>query len=98
MRKILKVFWETTPLLFGVVLAYLFWQNNFLLAVLYAATVFVLLYVHADRSEITVFFYGVLVGSIVEVIGTQVRGTNLSRTPIFLAFLYGFQFHGATVL
>ena len=93
-----KIFQETLPILFGIVLSYLFWRNNVLLFSLYLALTLILIYLHKDRTEITVFIYGILVGTLVEVLGTQVSGYQSFSQPDFggipmwlpLAWGYGF--------
>ena len=61
MTKTLKVFIETLPILFGI-----------------------LILRHRDNSEFAIFIYGIIIGGLVEVIGTQVSGYQSFTEPDFL--------------
>ncbi|OGF76773.1 hypothetical protein A3E62_00965 [Candidatus Giovannonibacteria bacterium RIFCSPHIGHO2_12_FULL_44_29] len=84
MTKTLKVFIETLPILFGILLSYLFWQNSFVLFIIYIALSVVLILRHRDNSEFAIFIYGIIIGGLVEVIGTQVSGYQSFTEPDFL--------------
>lgn len=94
----MRVFVETLPILFGILLSYLFWRNNFLLFVIYLALTLVLIYFHGDKTEFVIFAYGILIGAIVEVIGTQVSGyqsfakPDLGGIPLWLPIAWGYGF------
>jgi len=96
--KLSNVFLETLPILFGILLSYLFWQHNVLLFVIYLALSLGLIYYHKDKSELIIFIYGIVIGAIVEVIGTQVSGYQLFTNPdvggiplwVPIAWGYGF--------
>lgn len=72
------------PIFFGILFSYLFWQNTILLFMVYVLFTAALIYFHKDKSEWIVFIYGVVVGFIVEVIGTQVSGYQSFINPDFL--------------
>ena len=98
MTKLSKVFIETLPILFGILLSYLFWQNNVLLFIIYLVLTFGLIYFHKDKTEYSIFVYGIFIGIIVEVIGTQVSGyqsftkPDFGGIPIWLPIAWGYGF------
>jgi len=97
-EKISKVFIETLPIFFGILLSYLFWENNMLLFIIYLALTLGLIYFHKDKIEFIIFAYGILVGAIVEIIGTQVSGyqsftkPDFGGIPIWLPVVWGYGF------
>ena len=62
MIKTFKIFIETLPILFGILLSYLFWQNNFLLLVIYLILTVALIFWRGDNSEFAIFAYGIIIG------------------------------------
>ena len=98
MTKFSKVFVETLPILFGILLSYLFWQNNLLLFIFYLFLTLLLIYFHKDKAEYFIFVYGILVGIVVEVIGTQISGyqsftkPDFGGIPIWLPIAWGYGF------
>ena len=98
MSKIVKVFIETLPILFGILLSYLFWQNNFLLLAIYLILTVVLILWRGDNTEFAIFAYGIIIGGIVEIIGTEVSGyqsftnPNFFGVPIWLPIVWGYGF------
>ena len=98
MNKIAKVFIETLPILFGILFSYLFWQNSFLLFAIYIILSVVLILWRGDNSEFTIFIYGIIIGGLVEVIGTQVSGyqsfaePDFLGIPIWLPIVWGYGF------
>ena len=98
MRKLTKVFIETLPILFGIFLSYLFWQDNVLLLIIYLVLTLGLIYFHKDKPEFIIFAYGILIGAIVEVIGTQISGyqsftkPDFGGIPIWLPIVWGYGF------
>ena len=98
MNKLSKVFIETLPILFGILLSYLFWQNNILLFIIYLVLTLGLIYFHKDKAEFVIFAYGILIGAIVEVIGTQISGyqsftkPDLGGIPMWLPVVWGYGF------
>lgn len=93
-----KVFHETVPILLGIVLSYIFWVDNYWLLGIYLAVSLFLIWRHKDRSEYLIFIYGIVIGFIVEVVGTQVSGYQSFTKPDFwgipvwlpVAWGYGF--------
>ena len=98
MNKFSKVFIETLPILFGILLSYLFWQNNVLLFIIYLVLTLGLIYFHKDKTEFAIFTYGILIGAIVEVIGTQISGyqsfakPDFGGIPMWLPIVWGYGF------
>lgn len=98
MSKLPKVFLETLPILFGILLSYLFWQNNVLLFAVYLVLSLGLMYFHRDKNELMIFIYGIIIGAIVEVTGTKVSGyqsfTNpdVGGIPLWLPIAWGYGF------
>lgn len=98
MTKLSKIFIETLPIFFGILLAYLFWQNNILLFIIYLILTLGLIYIHKDKTEFAIFAYGIFIGVIVEVIGTQISGyqsftkPNFGGIPIWLPITWGYGF------
>ena len=79
-----RIFLEILPLLVGVLLTFFFWRNNMLLAVLYLCAVGVVLWVHTDPGDYHVLVLGLLIGLLVEIIGTSVSGYQSFVNPDFL--------------
>ncbi|OGF89036.1 hypothetical protein A3I27_03395 [Candidatus Giovannonibacteria bacterium RIFCSPLOWO2_02_FULL_43_11b] len=98
MSKVFNVFIETLPILFGILLSYLFWQNSLLLFMIYIVLSVVLILWHRDNSEFVIFIYGIIIGGLVEVIGTQVSGyqsfiePDFLGIPIWLPVVWGYGF------
>ncbi len=98
MAKISKIFIETLPILFGIFLSYLLWENNLLLFIVYLVLTLSLIYIHKDKTEIIIFLYGILIGAIVEVIGTRISGyqsfakPSFGGIPIWLPIAWGYGF------
>lgn len=98
MSKTSKIILETLPILFGILLSYLFWQNSVLLFILYLTLTLFLIYLHKDKSELIIFIYGVLIGIVVEVVGTQISGyqsftkPDFEGIPIWLPLAWGYGF------
>jgi len=98
MTKLLKIFIETLPIFLGTFLSYLFWQNNILLFIIYFVLTLGLIYFHKDKTEFIVLLYGILIGIIVEVIGTQISGyqtftkPDFGGIPIWLPITWGYGF------
>lgn len=61
MTKLFRVCIETLPILFGILLSYLFWQDNVLLFIVYLALTLGLIYFHKDNAEFIIFAYGILI-------------------------------------
>ncbi|MBI2610216.1 hypothetical protein HYW53_03545 [Candidatus Giovannonibacteria bacterium] len=93
-----KIFLETLPIFLGILLSYLFWQNNILLFIIYLVLTLALIFWHKDKTEFIIFVYGIIIGLIVEVIGTQVSGyqsftnPNLWGIPFWLPIAWGYGF------
>ena len=98
MSRLSKVIIETLPILFGILLSYLFWQNNVLLFIIYLVLTLGLIYFHKDKTEFSIFAYGILIGAIVEVIGTQISGyqsftkPDFGGIPMWLPIVWGYGF------
>jgi len=97
-NQVSKVFTETLPIMLGILLSYLFWQNNSLLFAIYLLLSLALISLHKDKSEYFIFAYGIFIGTIVEVIGTQVSGyqsfanPNFGGIPLWLPLAWGYGF------
>ncbi len=98
MNKISKVLLETGPILFGILLSYLFWQNSIVLLTLYLTLTLGLIYLHKDKSELIIFAYGIVIGTLVEILGTQVSGyqsftkPDFRGIPMWLPIVWGYGF------
>ena len=98
LKQLSKIFLETLPILFGILLSYLFWRNNLLLFVIYLVLTSGLVYFHKDKTEYIIFVYGVIIGAIVEIIGTQVSGyqsftkPDFAGIPMWLPIVWGYGF------
>ncbi len=98
MNKFLKILLETLPIFLGIVLSFLFWQNNILLFIIYLTLTLILIYLHKDKSELIIFGYGTLIGIIVEVVGTKISGyqsftkPDLFGIPLWLPIAWGYGF------
>ena len=98
MNRLSKVFIETLPIFLGILLSYLFGQNNVLLFIIYLVLTFGLIYSHKDKTEFVIFAYGILIGVIVEVVGTQVSGyqsfvkPDFGGIPMWMPIVWGYGF------
>lgn len=98
MTKLFKILIETLPIFFGILLSYLFWQNNILLFIIYLILTLGLIYFRKDKIEFIIFIYGILIGAIAEVIGTQISGyqsfanPDFAGIPIWLPIVWGYGF------
>lgn len=98
MKKLRKILLETSPILFGIILAYLFWRNSILLSLIYSTLALGLIYFHKDKTELFIFIYGILIGAIVEVIGTQISRYQSFSTheffgiPLWVPIVWGYGF------
>jgi len=99
MKKIwVHILWELAPILVGILLSYLFWRNNFLLAGIYLGLIGFLLKLKFQAGDWHALAIGFLVGLAVEVIGTSVSGYQVFVNPDFwgipiwlpIAWAYGF--------
>lgn len=79
-----RIFLETLPLLVGLVLAYFFWHNNVLLTILYLCVIGVVLWFRREPGDYHSLVLGVLIGLLVEIIGTSVAGYQSFTNPDFL--------------
>lgn len=97
-KKLVKVFLETLPILTGVLLSYLFWQNNLVLFAIYLTLSLGLIFWHKDRTEFVIFGYGLIVGLVVEIIGTKISGyqsftkPDFGGIPLWLPVAWGYGF------
>ncbi len=82
-EKIKQTFIESLPILIGIIITGLFWDNNVLLAAIYAVFIAGILKLKYVKGEIFVFIYGVVIGLIVEVVGTSVSGYQSFTNPYF---------------
>ena len=98
MNRLSKVFIETLPIFFGIFLWYLFGQNNVLLFTIYLILTLGLIYSHKDKTEFVIFAYGILIGAIVEVVGTQISGyqsfvkPDFGGIPMWIPIVWGYGF------
>ncbi len=98
MNTFSKVLLETLPILFGILLSYLFWQNSVLLFIIYLVLTLGLIYFHKDKTEFIIFFYGIVIGGLVEIVGTQVSGyqsftkSDFFGIPVWLPVAWGYGF------
>ncbi len=97
-NKYSEIFLQTIPLLIGILLSYLFWKNNILLAIIYLAMVLIILKIKYYKGDLFALIYGFIIGFLIEVIGTKVSGYQTFSNPDFLgipfwlllAWAYGF--------
>ncbi len=98
MQKTKEVISETVPILFGILLSYLFWRNNILLAIIYLAFTVGLILWHKDSTEFFIFVYGIIIGALVETVGTQISGyqsfakPDFAGIPMWLPIVWGYGF------
>ena len=80
---------HSSPLAFGILLSFLFWQQNWLLVLIYLALAsLVVLSGNDKKTELWVFIYGLVSGFVVETIGTQVSGYQSFTQPDILGIPY----------
>lgn len=84
MKKSWQIFIETLPILLGIILSYLLWRNSMLLFLVYLILTVGLILWRRDKKEFIIFGYGILIGFIVETIGTQISGYQSFTEPDFL--------------
>ncbi len=75
---------ETLPIFVGIFFSYIFWQNNFILFIIYLGLTFGLISFHKDRAEFAMFAYGLIVGFVIEVFDTRIAGYQSFANPDFL--------------
>jgi lipoprotein signal peptidase len=72
--KIKQLIIHSSPLAFGILLSFLFWQQNWLLLLIYLALVALVVLSGKDKKvEFWIFIYGLIAGFAVETIGTQIN-------------------------
>lgn len=79
-----KILRETWPILIGITLSYFFWLDNYWLLGMYLVLSLGLIGWHKDKTEYFIFGYGILIGLLVEIVGTQVSGYQSFTKPDFL--------------
>lgn len=98
MTKFYRVFVETLPILLGILLSYLFWERTAVLAIIYVALAITLISFHKDKKEFIIFAYGIIIGLLVEVIGTQISSyqsfakPDFFGIPLWLPIVWGYGF------
>ncbi len=93
-----QIFWETLPLLLGIILTGLLWKHNFLLTIIYLIVIAVILKIKHYHGDIHALIYGYVIGFIIETIGTSIAGYQSFTNPDFwgipfwlpIAWAYGF--------
>jgi hypothetical protein len=79
----LRVFFETFPILIGIVLSYFFWKNNILLMIIYIVLIAIVLKIKFYPGDALALIYGFFIGLLVEIIGTSVSGYQSFTNPSF---------------
>jgi hypothetical protein len=99
MNTIAKVLIQSVPLAVGILLSYLFWQNTMLLLAIYLVVSAGLIVTGRDRRiEALIFLYGLVVGFVIETIGTGISGyqsftkPDILTIPYWLIVTWGFGF------
>lgn len=89
MKKSNLLIIHSTPFLLGILLSYLFWQSNILLLFIYIiATVITILAGKDKKAESWVLLYGLIIGFLVETIGTHISGYQSFTKPEILSIPY----------
>lgn len=85
MNKIGQLLIHSSPLVLGVILSYFFWQSTYVLLFLYIAITLLIIFTGKDKKiEVEILVYGIVVGSLIEIIGTQVSGYQSFAKPDFM--------------
>lgn len=80
--KIQRLIIHSSPIALGLLLSFLFWRRALLLLVIYLILVFLLIATGKEKkTELLIFIYGLIVGFLVEAIGTQVSGYQSFAKP-----------------
>ena len=80
----MPIFLETSPLLIGILLTYLFWKNNIILSIIYLVAILIILKVKYYQGDLFALIYGFVIGLLVETIGTSVSHYQSFANPDFL--------------
>ena len=95
--KIINIILNTIPVLVMIGLIAVI-QNDYLLAVLYIAIIFISFLVKKEKGDIFVFFFGFLVRILSEMVfistgvETFIRNSLFGLMPLWLPFLWGYGF------
>jgi hypothetical protein len=78
MKKLLLLAVHSSPFLVGIVLSYFFWQSTLALLAIYLLAVFLVIATGQDgRTELVIFVYGMVAGTVVELWGTAISGYQM---------------------
>lgn len=98
-NKATLVLLHSIPLVLGIFLSYFLWRSNMLLLIAYlVATAVVIVSGKDRRTESMVFIYGMVVGFIIETVGTSVSGyqsfanPDMLGIPLWLVVTWGYGF------
>lgn len=88
-KKHTQLVLHSSPLAFGILLSYFFWESNMLLLVIYVTTIVLLIVSGEDKKvESWILVYGMFVGFMIETIGTNISGYQNFTNPDILGIPY----------
>lgn len=97
-KVLVKIAIETFPILFGAVVTYFLWGNNFLLALIFLAATAVILKLKYYPGDLFAFSYGALLGFGIEVFQTSIAkfhtfsNPDILGIPIWMPLVWGYGF------
>jgi hypothetical protein len=75
MKKLALLALHSFPFIVGIVLSYFFWQSTLLLLAIYLLTTLSVIATGKDgQTEVAIFIYGMIAGTVVEIWGTAISG------------------------
>ena len=75
MHRLTLLLLHSFPFIVGIVLSYFLWQFTFALLAIYLLTTLLVLATGKDgRTELAIFVYGMVAGTVVEIWGTAISG------------------------
>ena len=100
MKRLMLLAAHSAPFLLGIVLSYFFWRSSLLLLVIYLAVTFLVIATGDDgKTEVGIFIYGIVAGTVIELWGSAVSGyqhwevvDGMLTIPYWLIVSWGYGF------
>lgn len=91
-----KIFLQIIPVFFGLFFGSFLWHNNYILALVFLTIIIVMLLIKHYPGDIVALILGIVMGLVIEIIGTYFVGyqsfTNpdFFGIPVWLPFAWGY--------
>ncbi|RJQ13775.1 hypothetical protein C4553_02730 [Candidatus Parcubacteria bacterium] len=79
-----QIFKQLIPVFFGLLFGSFLWQNNLLLTLVFVGIIAAMLLIEHYPGDIIALLLGIIMGFIIEIIGTSVVGYQSFTNPDFL--------------